>query len=85
MLRERIHPHVSKMQTCSYATAYTACIPQSAVMSSTRKLWEPVVQGHQNKAAKRDCKYITAHFSPVELNWQHWNSVSGAVPGVDNS
>ncbi len=54
----------------SYVAEYTACIPQRAMMSPMHKLWESVIQGQQNKAANRDSKYITAHFSPPELNWQ---------------
>lgn len=63
-------PPESKMQTSSYVAEYTARIPQRAMMSSMHKLWESVIQGQQNKAANRDSKYITAHFSPSELNWQ---------------
>lgn len=60
----------SKMQTSSDVAEYTIRIPQRAMMSSMQKLWESVIQGQQNKAANRDSKYITAHFSPPELNWQ---------------
>lgn len=64
----------SKMQTgqgkAGCVAEYTARIPQRAMMSSMHKLWESVIQGQQNKAANRDSKYITAPFSPPELNWQ---------------
>lgn len=63
-------PPNPRCKTSSYVAEYTGCIPQRAMMSSTHKLWESVIQGQQNKAAKRDSKYITAHFSPPELNWQ---------------
>lgn len=63
-------PLKSKMQTSSDVAECTIRIPQRAMMSSTQKLWESVIQGQQNKAANRDSKYITAHFSPPELNWQ---------------
>lgn len=63
-------PLKSKMQTSSDVAEYTIRVPQRAMMSSTQKLWESVIQGQQNKAANRDSKYITAHFSPPELNWQ---------------
>ena len=44
------------------------------------KLGRSVIQGQPNKAANRDSKYITAHFSPPELNWQCWFSETG--PGT---
>lgn len=34
------------------------------------KLWKSVIQGQQKKAANGVCKYITAHFGPLELSWQ---------------
>lgn len=72
-------------QASSYVAEYTACIPQRAVMSPMHKLWESVIQGQENKAANRDSKYITAHFSPPELNWQTWISESGLSPSGNNS
>lgn len=72
-------------QAISDAAECTACIPCSAVMSSIHKVWKLVIQGQQNKAANRESKYITAHFSPPELNWQCWISKFGPGPNGNNS
>lgn len=90
VLYDRISPEsnckLSKArQAISDAAECTACIPRSAVMSSIHKVWKSVIQGQQNKAANRESKYITAHFSPPELNWQCWISKSGPGPNGNNS
>lgn len=69
----------------SAAAEYTARILLRPMMSSMHKLWESVIQGQHNKAANRDSKYITAHFSPPELNWQRWICESGPGPSGNNS
>lgn len=57
-------------QAISYAAECAACIPHRSVMSCIHKVRKSVIQGQQNKAANGESKYITAHFSPPELNWQ---------------
>lgn len=78
-------PQNQRCKLAAYGAEYTARIPQRAMMSSMHKLWESVIQGQQNKAANRDSKYITAHFSPLELNWQRRISESGPGPSGNNS